>query len=86
MLFTVTADFVSGDVESQRRALDSQVAQALSELTTPAMLSPLPVLGVPGWRRENENARFYDNTEYFRSARRKPLFSNASAGTPGRVL
>jgi hypothetical protein len=33
-------------------------------------LSPLPVLGVPGWWSDNEQAGFYDNTAYFRPGRR----------------
>lgn len=32
-------------------------------------LSPLPVLGVPGWWPENEQENFYDNSEYFRPGR-----------------
>ena len=32
-------------------------------------LSPLPVLGVPGWWPQNEDGAFYDNTDYFRSGR-----------------
>lgn len=32
-------------------------------------LSPLPVLGVPGWWAGNEQESFYDNTAYFRPGR-----------------
>jgi Protein of unknown function (DUF3025) len=32
-------------------------------------LSPLPVLGVPGWWDGNEREEFYDNTGYFRPGR-----------------
>jgi hypothetical protein len=32
-------------------------------------LSPLPVLGVPGWWDGNEREDFYDNTGYFRPGR-----------------
>lgn len=32
-------------------------------------LTPVPLLGVPGWTAENENAEFYDNTGYFRTGR-----------------
>ena len=32
-------------------------------------LSPLPVLGVPGWFEGNEQESFYDNTGYFRPGR-----------------
>ena len=29
-------------------------------------LKPLPLLGIPGWTPDNENADYYRNTEYFR--------------------
>lgn len=32
-------------------------------------LHPLPLLGVPGWWRENENPAWYDDASVFRSAR-----------------
>lgn len=34
-------------------------------------LSPLPVLGVPGWWSGNEGEEFYDDTAYFRPGRRQ---------------
>jgi hypothetical protein len=34
-------------------------------------LSPLPLLGWPGWFAGNEEAAFYSNTQYFRSGRIK---------------
>ena len=33
-------------------------------------LSPVPLLGVPGWCEENNDASYYDNTAYFRPGRR----------------
>jgi len=74
--FTVPVGFFSADLATQIRTVDSQLTQAIGKLTAPATLSPLPVLGVPGWWHENEHARFYDNAEYFRRKRCKPLFSN----------
>lgn len=35
-------------------------------------LAPVPVLGVPGWWRDNESEAFYDNRDYFRPGRRDP--------------
>ncbi|MBQ4863565.1 DUF3025 domain-containing protein [Pseudoalteromonas sp. MMG013] len=35
-----------------------------------SQMSPLPLLGIPGWCEENEDAKFYDNTDYFRAKRR----------------
>jgi hypothetical protein len=60
----------------QLAVLDSRVAAYISEsgnLTTPRALAVLPVLGVPGWCRDNEREGFYDNADYFRSGRRTEL-------------
>lgn len=34
-------------------------------------LTPVPLLGIPGWCRENENPAYYDNAAYFRPGRHK---------------
>ncbi|CAM3839163.1 DUF3025 domain-containing protein [Rheinheimera salexigens] len=34
-------------------------------------LTPLPLLGVPTWYSENDNASFYNNSDYFRPLRRR---------------
>ncbi len=39
-------------------------------------LSPLPVLGVPGWWSGNEREEFYDDTAYFRPGRRQATVSS----------
>ncbi|MGB9094274.1 MAG: DUF3025 domain-containing protein [Gallionella sp.] len=33
-------------------------------------LSPVPLLGIPGWSADNNCERYYDNTAYFRPGRR----------------
>jgi len=33
-------------------------------------LTPVPILGVPGWCEDNARERYYDNPDYFRPARR----------------
>jgi hypothetical protein len=33
-------------------------------------LTPVPLLGIPGWAAENNAAAYYDNTDYFRPGRR----------------
>ena len=40
-----------------------------ARLTNGRDLSPLPVLGVPGWWEHNEREDFYDNPGYFRPGR-----------------
>lgn len=37
-------------------------------LGSTASLTPLPLLGVPGWWPDNESETFYENTAYFRPA------------------
>ena len=39
-------------------------------------LSPLPVLGVPGWWSGNEREEFYDDAAYFRPGRRQTVVSS----------
>ena len=53
-------------------ALDIAVAERIRNarsFTSPQTLTPLPVLGVPGWWPDNENEAFYDNEGYFRPGR-----------------
>jgi hypothetical protein len=46
-------------------------------------LTPVPLLGVPGWAAENEDAAYYDNTAYFRPGRqRRGTLLNASGYLP----
>ncbi len=53
---------------------DGLAAQALhTAITQPRDLSPLPVLGVPGWYETNKEAVFYANTDYFRPRRTRVL-------------
>ena len=48
--------------------LHEQIAnQAL--LIDNQQLTPLPLLGVPGWYNDNETTSFYNNTDYFRPQR-----------------
>lgn len=53
---------------------DDLAAQALhSGIISARDLSPLPVLGVPGWYEANKEAVFYANTDYFRPGRTRVL-------------
>ncbi len=68
---------VSGDMlELQGAALNDAVDQCLAayirephNLTRGRSLSPLPVLGIPGWWPRNETGDFYDDASYFRPGR-----------------
>jgi hypothetical protein len=54
--------------DSSLSAIDSAVTQRLDQGFTIAALSPLPLLGVPGWWAANESAAFYEDTSVFRPA------------------
>ena len=60
--------------QSSRQRLeetDQLVAQHIGSIRTPQDLSPLPLLGIPGWHADNEDRRFYENQSYFRPGRQK---------------
>ena len=51
-------------------AIDAILAQAISERqVTAASLTPLPVLGIPGWWSANQAPTFYNDATVFRTAR-----------------
>jgi len=59
--------------------LDGALAALLHGfLSEPARLSPLPVLGVPGWS-PNQSPAYYEDERYFRSARQRPRASSRLA-------
>ena len=58
---------------AQYHFLDEQLSQQLKQtdiLFTAEQLTPLPLLGVPGWYDDNQQPEFYSNTGYFRPKRR----------------
>lgn len=81
LLLPVVKDFFSWSLDQRLAHLDEQLAAYLSNsenARNTRELSPVPLLGIPGWSADNEEATYYDNTDYFRagrqsSAQRKPL-------------
>jgi hypothetical protein len=74
MLLQVGTDFHDLSLEQQLQHVDRLVARKLGdseEFRNTEDLSPVPLLGIPGWTVENEHRAFYDNTAYFRSGRRR---------------
>lgn len=56
----------------QIAVLDARLAAYLSNLrnlTATRELAVVPILGVPGWHRDNAQEAFYDDTDYFRPGR-----------------
>lgn len=67
----VTSDFFKFNFWDKYAHLDTLLAQQLAQrLQDNSQLYPLPILGIPGWWPANENAEFYDNSQYFRAKRR----------------
>jgi hypothetical protein len=56
--------------EASLAEVDARVAAALDPALTPRQLLPLPVLGIPGWA-DNGDQAFYDDPAVFRPARRR---------------
>ncbi len=73
LLLLVEEAFFSWPQERQLTDLDDRLAGYLSapgHCRSTRELTPVPLLGVPGWATESESAEFYDNIDYFRPGRR----------------
>jgi hypothetical protein len=73
LLMAVEPEFFLSTPEQQLARLDSMLADYLAmpeHCRSTRDLSPLPLLGIPGWSADNEHAAYYDNTDYFRPGRR----------------
>lgn len=64
----MSASLLSLPLNVQYRLLDERLAAEIEsgKLNDNRHLSPLPLLGVPGWNEQNESTDFYLNQEYFR--------------------
>jgi len=74
MIFQVPIEFFNASLPSQILKLDQLLAEYLFDsenCLNSGELNPLPLLGVPGWSKENVESAYYDNTSYFRNGRRK---------------
>lgn len=68
----VAEDFYKQDKMAQYRMLDQLLCDDIRQknsLCDSGSLSPLPMLGIPGWSKDNESAEFYNNSHYFRVKR-----------------
>jgi hypothetical protein len=73
LLLAVEQEFFSWPPTQQLTHLDSLLADYLAvpeHCRSTRDLSPVPLLGVPGWSADNDCAAYYDNTAYFRPGRR----------------
>lgn len=53
--YAILDELLSSDIENKQSLSDSRY------------LSPLPILGVPGWSEDNDDPEYYNNTNYFRA-------------------
>lgn len=69
LAIVVDRELVGAPPARQLAGLDMLAAAEIARLDAPPALTPLPVLGIPGWWRGNEAESFYDNESYFRPRR-----------------
>ena len=73
LILDCDAAFMHRPLPEQLCELDERTAQWISRpgaLASTRVLSPLPLLGIPGWDPANAEASYYDNTRVFRPGRR----------------
>ena len=73
LLFRVESGFFDWPLADRLAHLDILLADYLNcsgRYLSTRELSPVPLLGIPGWAPENESAEYYDNMAYFRTKRR----------------
>lgn len=67
IFFKVEEAFLKETLTEQLQNIDQWVADLLlQQLFAPSGLSPVPILGYPGWSSENDTSEYYDNQQYFR--------------------
>lgn len=72
LLLQVEPVFFTWPLAKQVEHLDTLLAEYLASAEncrSTRELTPVPLLGVPGWAKDNVNASYYDNTDYFRAGR-----------------
>lgn len=72
LLLKVEADFFGWSMTRRLAHLDQLVGTYLSDpehCRSTRELTPVPLLGVPGWAADNEHVSYYDNKSYFRDKR-----------------
>ena len=64
----MSAEVAGLPLNVQYRLVDQKLSELIEQggLNDNRQLSPLPLLGVPGWYDDNQHPSFYDNEQYFR--------------------
>lgn len=68
IVLPVDVDFFGKDALAQQVGVDATLAARL-DASEALDLTPLPILGIPGWCVENDTEAFYDDAAVFRLAR-----------------
>jgi len=74
LIVDVSRDFFGMTLDAQLAEADARAALRLSApdaLAATHILSPLPILGIPGWDAASADASFYDDVSVFRPGRRR---------------
>jgi len=72
LIVDVAPELLDSPTERQLAELDARAANYFSgaqALASTRSLSPLPILGVPGWEPANEREAYYDDVSQFRPGR-----------------
>jgi hypothetical protein len=88
LLLKVDAGFFDLPLGQRLRYLDDVLAEYIDDpahcLTT-RELTPVPLLGIPGWTDENAESSYYDNVDYFRPGRQRRAQSTPLKTAPSSV-
>ncbi|WP_430455423.1 DUF3025 domain-containing protein [Rheinheimera sp.] len=69
---SVPAEFCFWSLQQQLEFVDTALSKQIAEFTLTdfrQQMSPLPLLGIPGWYQELQTAVFYQDVSYFRPKR-----------------
>jgi Protein of unknown function (DUF3025) len=83
VIFDVPLRELERPLPQQLATLDARLAKYFGDpkaLAATETYAPLPVLGIPGWTADNEDERYYDDTEHFRPGRRQADGSQEERG------
>ncbi|MBI5007351.1 MAG: DUF3025 domain-containing protein [Nitrosomonadales bacterium] len=72
LLLPVRQDFFAWPLQQRLAHLDERLAEYLcvpEHCSSTRELTPVPLLGVPGWSKDNECESYYENSRYFRPGR-----------------
>ena len=65
ILLFVEKDFLKGNSQDKINIIDTEIAKQISQ-SKQLVLQPFPLLGWPGWFKDNTNSDFFSNQYYFR--------------------